>query len=373
MRHPKSHFVLAFLVTLSFQYLLHGAPIGPPNLKECRNVTTLASCCIPLPKKRARTFSLDSYPLVKRVRSSTYVIDEAYTKKYAKAYELMRGLPSDDPRSLTQQASMHCAMCLGAYFQRGTSAILHVHYSWLFFPWHRWYLYFHERILARLLGDPTFALPFWDWDNQVKGNYIPVFYMDERSALYDAYRDPHHAPPALMPLSGNFDLTNDSMIILENLETMNEQVVATEEAGNFMGGPFRLGDIYPSIDAQREALGGTLDNGAHGMVHRWVGDPSLPDNMDMGSFALTARDPIFYSHHANVDRIWDIWRTSLPGGPRKVFTDPDFLNTSFYFYDENADLVKVKICDCLDNEKLGISYAKVPADKLWVNYRSFGP
>ena len=27
----------------------------------------------------------------------------------------------------------------------------------------RFYLYFHERILGKLIGDDTFALPFWNW------------------------------------------------------------------------------------------------------------------------------------------------------------------------------------------------------------------
>ncbi|MFS7947023.1 putative catechol oxidase [Helianthus anomalus] len=37
---------------------------------------------------------------------------------------------------------------------------IQIHNSWLFFPFHRWYLYFYERILGKLINDPTFALPF---------------------------------------------------------------------------------------------------------------------------------------------------------------------------------------------------------------------
>jgi polyphenol oxidase len=42
---------------------------------------------------------------------------------------------------------------------------LEIHFGWLFFAWHRFF-YFHEHILAKLLDDDTFALPFWNWDNQ---------------------------------------------------------------------------------------------------------------------------------------------------------------------------------------------------------------
>ncbi|CAM6095596.1 unnamed protein product [Calypogeia fissa] len=38
------------------------------------------------------------------------------------------------------------------------------------------------------------------------------------------------------------------------------------------------------------------------------------------------------------------------------YTDPDFLNASFLFYDENKDLRRVKIDDTLDTTKLGYVY-----------------
>lgn len=54
---------------------------------------------------------------------------------------------------------------LGAYHQKGFPDVeLQVHSSWLFFPFHRWYLYFFERILGKLIDDESFAIPFWNWD-----------------------------------------------------------------------------------------------------------------------------------------------------------------------------------------------------------------
>ncbi|KAI5081216.1 hypothetical protein GOP47_0004399 [Adiantum capillus-veneris] len=88
----------------------------------------------------------------------------------------------------------------------------------------------------------------------------------------------------------------------------------------------------------------------------------------MGTFSTASRDPIFYAHHSNVDSLWDVWGFTLPGSPRKDHSDPDFLDTEFLFYDENANLVKVKVSDALDNAKLGVSYKTVWADDLWINY-----
>ncbi|MCO5555015.1 hypothetical protein L7F22_008554 [Adiantum nelumboides] len=63
----------------------------------------------------------------------------------------------------------------------------------------------------------------------------------------------------------------------------------------------------------------------------------------MGTFSTAVRDPIFYAHHSNVDRLWDVWRLRLPSGSRQDHSDPNFLDTEFLFYDENANPVKIKI------------------------------
>ncbi|MCO5572251.1 hypothetical protein L7F22_026004 [Adiantum nelumboides] len=115
-------------------------------------------------------------------------------------------------------------------------------------------------------------------------------------------------------------------------------------------------------------LGGTLENGVHNGFHFWTGNPALPLIQDMGTFTTAARDPIFYAHHSNVDRLWDNWKYGLPGGRRFDHTDPDFLNAEFYFYDETGTLVKVNVRDSLDNAKLGISYPTPSVDALWVGY-----
>ena len=57
---------------------------------------------------------------------------------------------------------MHCWYCSGAADSLNG---MEIHGSWWFLAWHRAYLYFHERILGALIGDPTFALPYWDWDS----------------------------------------------------------------------------------------------------------------------------------------------------------------------------------------------------------------
>jgi polyphenol oxidase len=58
----------------------------------------------------------------------------------------------------------------------------------------------------------------------------------------------------------------------------------------------------------------------------------------MSAFTTAGRDPIFYGHHGNLDRLWSVW-LNLPGGNRVNYDDPDWLTSSFLFWDENRNLV----------------------------------
>ncbi|KAL0320516.1 UNVERIFIED_CONTAM: Polyphenol oxidase I, chloroplastic [Sesamum radiatum] len=106
---------------------------------------------------------------------------------------------------------------------------------------------------------------------------------------------------------------------------------------------------------------GSVERGSHMALHGWVGE-NTPTGEDMGNFYSTARDPIFYSHHTNVDRLWTVWR-GLRGPKPKDFPDSDWLEADFLFYDENAQLVRVKVVDTLDNEKMGPKKSRSKKDK----------
>lgn len=354
------------------------SPIGVPDLQQCElatdtvvggTTTVQFNCCLPIPAQSPITFSFSNYQSQNHVRQPAHTVSEDYIAKYTRAYELMKALPADDPRNFITQANIHCAFCNGAYRQAGNASVpLQVHFSWLFLPWHRWYLYFHERILRSLLGDPSFSLVFWNWDDQRDGGSVmPEMFVRNGTALYDEKRNQAHLPPALANLNPG-TTGNDSVIVQDNLNAMYQGVVTANTAELFMGGAYRTGTDLTNSTVLDAPLGGSLENGVHNGVHFWTGDPRQPLLQDMGTFTTASRDPIFYAHHSNVDRLWDKWRSGLPGGLRADHMDPDFLNAEFYFYDETASLVKVTVRDSLDNSKLGISYPSVAADELWIDY-----
>ena len=183
-----------------------------------------------------------------RIRPAAHLVDKAYVAKYAKAISLMKSLPDDDPRSFKSQADVHCAYCDGAYHQEGFPDLdLQIHFSWLFFPWHRLYLYYFERILGKLIDDPTFALPFWNWDAPA-GMQMPAIFTDPKSPLYDPLRDANHQPPILLDLNyatgdANPDPAKAEELYASNLNVMYRQMVSgATKPTLFFGKPYRAGD-----------------------------------------------------------------------------------------------------------------------------------
>lgn len=111
--------------------------------------------------------------------------------------------------------------------------------------------------------------------------------------------------------------------------------------------------------------GGGLENGPHGAIHVWTGGSG-----DMASLATAARDPIFYAHHCQIDRLWAEWVRRNPVAHANP-TAAAFLSKSFLLFDESSKLTKIKVSDVVTTTKLGFSYppgaalAK-PSSATWI-------
>ncbi|GJN17523.1 hypothetical protein PR202_gb04599 [Eleusine coracana subsp. coracana] len=325
-------------------------------------------CCPPMISSSEPvnfTFPDPAEPL--RTRRPAHEAGSDHMAKYRRAVALMKALPRTDPRSFYQQANVHCAYCSGALRQLGRPELpVQIHFTWLFFPFHRSYLYFFERIAAKLLGDPGFALPFWSWDVP-EGMRIPDEFADRASPLYNARRNPRHLPPKVLDLEFMEVENNytDEQQIQRNLWVMHKQMVTNAPLPSlFYGQPYRTGDsAMPGA--------GTVEVCPHNTMHVWTGDLRYPNIEDMGIYYSSGRDPIFYTHHANIDRLWDSWRhimRTTRGNQTQVdLTDPDWLDASFLFYDEDARLVRVTVRDMLDADKLRYTYGGVGMP--WLNAR----
>ncbi|KAH7437953.1 hypothetical protein KP509_05G097400 [Ceratopteris richardii] len=374
---------VSILVAITVLARVQAAPLQIPDLTQCEIASASAAvgtpltlyfnCCLPIPSTPMVDFSFDKYNTVqKHIRRPAHTASEEYIAKINKAYKLMKALPATDGRSFKAQANLHCSFCNGGYPQRGISGNVpvQVHFSWLFLPWHRWYLYFHERILGSLIGDPSFSLVYWNWDDQVSGgNKIPEMFTRVNTSIYDEKRNPNVQPPVVVPLAATTAYSlNESIVTNKNLNNMYQSIVTASTATLFMGGAFRAGTDLSNSTVINAPLGGGIENGVHNGIHYYTGDPRQQLLQNMGNFATASRDPIFYAHHSNVDRLWNVWRFDMPDGERFDHTDPDFLNAEFVFYDEKGQMVRVLAKDALDSQKLGIYYKKAKSDDLWINY-----
>lgn len=263
------------------------------------------SCAPPAPAGAPVPFKRDCRPIRARTSASTLTAGEI--TQLRNAYSAMRALDSsdpNDPRGFVQQAHIHCFNC-GQGVQ--------VHGSWQFFAWHRAYLYFHERILGKLIGNENFRLPYWDWDSATHRR-MPA-----------AYTTPSG--------SGN-PLDNSTRFLGATTPVPNEDVDST------VMNPIYLLANFTDFGGNA-SFGGVPEGTPHGAVHVDVGG-------NMGAFATAAHDPLFYAHHSNVDRVWSLWNkaASTHANP----SDPAFLNLTFTFYDENKVWRSIKAADVLDHE-----------------------
>ncbi|KAH8510712.1 hypothetical protein H0E87_008301 [Populus deltoides] len=228
-----------------------------PNLTSCHESMGRSDlpvyCCPPMNQSNVAIidFQFPDPSLPLRVRRPTHLLDDNYISKYKKAITIMKSLPDTDPRSYTRQANLHCLFCTGAYNQQGSNSPLNIHRSWLFFPWHRMLIYFHERILGSLIGDDTFALPFWPWDIP-EGMVIPEMYM--KAPFFHEARDFSHFPPSVVdldyscptPSSEDYGCFESGLgpedQVHTNLAMMYNQMVAgAKKMELFMGCPYKAG------------------------------------------------------------------------------------------------------------------------------------
>jgi len=200
-----------------------------------------------------------------------------------------------------------------------------VHGSQAFLTWHRMYLWYFERVLQQAAGDPALRLPYWDYatDPALPPAYRATTYVDENGATVP-----------------------------------NPLRVEARQAGLNAGSS----SLSPSTSSSAAAMATTsylpfnsaLERTPHGAVHCAVGSSGCPNGL-MGSVPVSALDPIFYTHHTNIDRLYECW---LKGGEAaRLPNDPGHLSTQFSFIDADGSTQTRQVSDMLKLSQLGYSYA----------------
>jgi tyrosinase len=165
-----------------------------------------------------------------------------------------------------------------------------------FISWHRPFLFFFEATLKRAAQEAgattAFELPYWNW---YEDDDVPNIFTEGSDAT-NPLRHPR----------------------------VNESV----NSGALSRSPFDQKVLLPPSPSNwRKCFSIPLELDPHGAVHNLIGG-------DMGNILASARDPVFWVHHANIDRLWTVWNKTAghanpsdAGWKQKTFT-----------YDQTGDM-----------------------------------
>jgi tyrosinase len=189
------------------------------------------------------------------------------------------------------------------------------HQTWFFLPWHRGYLLALEAQIraevVKLGGPEDWALPYWDYFGGGDQNNIPPAFTEKK--LPDGTTDNPLFVTARLGPDGDGKKIYVPLGKTKHGITMDclcdtEYVGDAAESG--FGGPDTT-----SVGCFSHSGGssGGLENDPHNLVHVFVGgtDQNLGVSGLMADPSTAALDPIFYVHHANIDRMWAGWNEIL--------------------------------------------------------------
>ena len=277
----------------------------------------------------------------RRFNASGSKMGERMLQSYARAVRAMLALPPEDPRNWYRQAIIHTLDC--------------PHGNWWFLPWHRGYLGWFEQVCRELSGDPHFALPYWDWTAEPR---VP-------SGMFEDVLDPNHS--AYLPVAqdferhlktalgnsgywdspgGSFDPQSQYAQLLTRKFRFEEDLMfdavrhpagrlfydqpgargLTREHPQFSAATTEAVSLdtihaalaapdFPTFGSPKSGNHGTmagfgiLEAKPHNNVHGCVGtrDCNFMERRGFMTDMLSPVDPLFFLHHANIDRLWDVW------------------------------------------------------------------
>jgi tyrosinase len=136
-------------------------------------------------------------------------------------------------------------------------------------PWHRIFLYLFEEALHNY--HPDVCIPYWDW-TRMEEQHFPAWLAGE----------------------------------LPTVVTPTQTINVVRSPGPDAGLASIASGVASAMAKTSYDQFSAPINGIHGSVHIWVGG-TMSDAM------ISPADPVFWMHHANLDRLWWQWYNSPAG------------------------------------------------------------
>lgn len=220
------------------------------------------------------------------------------------------------------------------------------HQSWYFLPWHRAYLHSFEDIvidaIKSLNGPVDWALPYWNYSDttHTDAGRIPAVFLTP--TMPDG-----SANPLRVAARFGTGVPRDDADLTDRIAD-NDFIGIDEGPADDVGGPRT---IFSSQGTQE----GLIEAAPHDLVHGDVGGRGGI----MSNPNTAALDPIFWLHHANIDRLWEVWRGR--DARNKDPEDPEWQNgptrrRSFALFGADEQDRPSNPKDVLSTEALGYGY-----------------
>ena len=166
------------------------------------------------------------------------------------------------------------------------ASVPHAHGTPQFLPWHRLFVHKFEQALRTI--DPTVTLPYWDWSldapNPAASPIWSLFYL---GSVY----------------SEEGDCTNFPSLKVPRPHCLKRRRLFSYQSERSGAAPFyssrTLRAVVEDMSLSYDRFRALIELAPHNMVHVAVGGPQG----DM-SFMSSPNDPLFWLHHAFIDKLW---------------------------------------------------------------------
>ena len=328
----------AAVVTFKTEELGVIAPIpdvGPGTVQRLDEIAFAAEQPVVPPSPRVRR---DIWRLQPTAAEPWHPIVDAYER----AIGVMKAPNAVPPLDWQWQAAIHGIV--------GTSPDPRLdqcqHGTYFFLPWHRIYLATFEQALIAIIQDlpgvtdetkQTWALPYWDY-HRPGTDSIPVPFRvpmrgNRTNHLFDGQR------------TGGMPLPRTALDTSRWLDV--PRPFSAPPDGN-PGSSVSFGGERTGFVHDAGVGTGMIEFAPHNAVHSRIGGK-------MGDPDTAGLDPIFWLHHANVDRLWEVWRRNIGAGLDE--SSPGYFAQQFPFLDLGGQTTTQWTAgDVVETAPLGYAY-----------------
>jgi len=287
----------------------------------------------------------------------------------AKALEMMKQMDCSNPASWYYQGSIHWIpdsiagpnqLCksyqtykdLKLAWQNCTHIQNDSNSDFHFLIWHRFYTMQFEEVVRSLSGKKDFALPYWDYTNTTNmelNRTLPQALQMKGSPLHEDAR---------------YDSLNAGGMINGKAITRNLSITDLMKQPDYV------------------AFNNAIDRAPHGAMHNYIGDgigangigydnpqqcynPITQTTEDglMADIQTAGFDPVFWLHHAQIDRLWQMWMNESAShlvDSSAVVEHP----WNYTFFGAKGDTIQYSLPEvAAQMYKVNYTYNDVPTDK----------